>query len=303
MVHVRHGVRLLGLAAGVTAVLVAVAAPAFAEWGGDATTGGSRLSFYERKELQQIKRAAAEAAAAKAAKAAEYASVANCGTNTPDSPVTDDFCTAAAKACAGNTAGQGLGPSVRLFKREVDAAGKPIGPWVQYGITCFPQDAPGAPARALTMAMVQAAFHDTAFARPSLKIQPKGNVTLVTLPTYFQLAWPQAGFQPGEVDRPDPGRMLGFDVQIRPLLESVEYVYGDGTTSGPTTSRGGPYPSGDIRKAYDRSGTFPVRADVTYRGQFRVGGGEWIDIPGTVSVQGTPENLQVKTAHARLVSH
>jgi hypothetical protein len=282
---------------------VAAAGPAFAEWGGDATSGGSRLSFYERKELQQIKRAAAEAAAAKAATRYEYASVANCGSNTPDTPVADNFCKQAVLACAGNTPQQGLGPSVKLYRREVEATGAPQGPWELLGTTCFPQDAPGAPARALTMAMVQAAFHDTAFARPSLNVQPKGNVTLVTLPTYFELAWPQAGFQPGEVDRPDPARVLGFDVEIRPLLESVVYVYGDGSTSGPTTSGGGPYPRGDIRKAYDEPGTFPVRADVTYRGQFRVDGGEWIDIPGTVTVQGTPEDLQVKTAHARLVSH
>ena len=295
----------------VTALCLLIAAtvlgaePALASgpiWG-NTTQDGARMSMYDRKELLDIKRAAAEVAAPKAVKRFEYTTVANCPGTQPGSSTANDFCAAAAKACAGNKPEQGLGPSAKLFKREVDAAGKPSGPWVQYGITCFPQDAPGAPARALTMAMVQAAFHDTAFARPSLKIQPKGNVTLVTLPTYFELAWPQAGFQPGEVDRPDPGRMLGFDVQIRPLLESVEYVYGDGTTSGPTTSRGGPYPSGDIRKAYDRSGTFPVRADVTYRGQFRVDGGEWIDIPGTVSVQGTPEDLQVKTAHARLVSH
>jgi hypothetical protein len=279
-----------------------VAGPAYAGWGGDATTGGSRLSFYERKELQQIKKAAAEAASAKAAQRYEYASVANCGSNTPDTPVGDNFCTEAVLICAGNTPAQGLGPSVKLFRREVDAAGKPAGPWVQYGVTCFPQDAPGAPRRTLTMAMVQAAFHDTTFAKPTLQVQPRGSVTLVTLPTYFELAWPQAGFQPGEVDHPDPARMLGFRVEIRPVLGSVEYVYGDGTTSGPTNSLGGPYPDGDIRKAYDHAGTFPVRADVTYRGQFRVGGGAWIDIPGDVTVRGAPEDLQVKTAHARLVT-
>ena len=150
------------------------------------------------------------------------------------------------------------------------------------------------------MAQVLAAFHDTDFAKPSVQIQPKGNVTLVTLPTYFELTWPSAGFAPGEVDAVDPARMLGFRVEIRPQFKSVVYVYGDGSTSGATTSRGGPYPSGDIRHAYDEAGTFPVRADVTYTGQFRVAGGQWIDIPGQVTIQGQPEDLQVRTAKARL---
>jgi hypothetical protein len=41
---------------------------------------------------------------------------------------------------------------------------------------------------------------NTAFAKPAAHIQPEGNITLVTLPTYFAATWPQAGFQPGEID-------------------------------------------------------------------------------------------------------
>jgi hypothetical protein len=296
--------RRAGLAVGLAALLIAVAVPAYAGWGGDATAGGSRLSFYERKELQQIKKAAAEAVSAKAAKRYDYASVANCGSNTPDTPVADDFCNEAILECAGNSPDQGVGPSVRLFRRQVDAAGKALGPWIQYGLTCFPQDAPGAPARPmLTMNQILAAFHDTDFAKPTVNIQPKGNVTLVRLQTYFALQWPTAGFQPGEVDHPDPARMLGYQVDIEPVLRSVDYVYGDGSSSGPTTSLGGPYPSGDVHKAYERAGDFPVRADVRYGGRFRVAGGDWIDIPGEVTIRGVEETLAVKTAHARLVTN
>jgi hypothetical protein len=173
---------------------------------------------------------------------------------------------------------------------------------VPYGITCFPEEAPGA-RPSVTMAMVLAAFHDTTFAKPSLEVQPKGNITLVTLPTYFETQWPQAGFEPGEIDRVDPARMAGFRVDIRPWAKSITYVYGDGSTSGPTTSLGGSYPEGDITKTYASAGTFAVRADVTYTGEYRVNGGAWVDIPGDVTVRGIPETLQVKTAHARLVNH
>jgi hypothetical protein len=153
------------------------------------------------------------------------------------------------------------------------------------------------------MAMVLAAFHDTDFARPALSVEPQGNVTLVTLPTYFQTSWPRSGYQPGEIDQVDPARMAGFRVEIRPTVRSVTYDYGDGSTSGATSSLGGPYPVGDVTKTYTRAGDFAVRADVTYSGQFRVNGGQWIDIPGDVTIRGTPERLTVATAHARLVAH
>ena len=250
-----------------------------------------------------MKQIRAAAAASKAGPRFEYASVADCGNNSPDSANPDDLCRDAALACAGNTPEQGLGPSVRLFRRPVNAAGAPTGPWVQYGSTCFPEDAPGPVRPRVTMAMVLAAFHDTDFARPTLEVQPRGNVTLVTLPTYFQTSWPQSGYQPGEIDQVDPARMAGFRVEIRPKVKSVTYDYGDGSTSGATTSLGGPYPEGDITRTYTRAGDFTVRADVTYSGQFRVNGGQWIDIPGDVTIRGTPEDLTVKTAHARLVSH
>jgi hypothetical protein len=118
----------------------------------------------------------------------------------------------------------------------VDAAGAPTGPWVQYGITCFPESAPGPARPRVTMAMIVAAFHDTDFAKPTVEIEPKGNVTLVTLPTYFQTMWPRQGYQPGEVDQVDPARMAGFRVEVRPMIKSISYVYGDGSTSGATTA-------------------------------------------------------------------
>ena len=90
---------------------------------------------------------------------------------------------------------------------------------------------------------------------------------------------------------------------IQPTAKSITYGLGDGTSSGPTNSLGGPYPEGDITKAYPRAGDFTVRAGATYTGQFRVNGGEWIDIHGDVTIQGTPETLTVKTAKARLVTH
>lgn len=228
----------------------------------------------------------------------EYASVANCPGTVPGSSNADSFCQPAMAACAGNSPAQGLGPSVKVFRRTAASGGSPPGPWVQVGVTCFPQRVPGSPT--LGMAQIVSAFHDTRFAVPSLRIQPKGNVTLVNLATYFELTWPSEGFAPGEVDHPDPARLLGFRIEIRPLLRDVTYVFGDGQTMGPTTRTGGPFPDGDVTHTYGRSGDLLVRADVTYVGQFRVADGAWVDIPGDVRVRGTSQRLQVRTAEARL---
>ncbi len=232
----------------------------------------------------------------------QYTSVANCPGAAPGSPGADMFCGQAVAACAGHTAAQGLGPSVVVLRREVDAQGNPMGTrWQEIGITCFPDLVPGR--ATLGMAQVLAAFHDTAFAVARPVIQPTGGRTLVNLPTYFAVDWPAAGFQPGEVDHVDPARMLGYRVDIRPRLESVTYRFGDGTAYGPTTSLGGPYPFGDVVTTYHATGIVQVRLDVTYGGQFRVAGGPWLDIPDTVTVTGAPVPLEVAEASAHLVTH
>ena len=186
---------------------------------------------------------------------------------------------------------------VRLYRRELNAAGNPITGWTTIGTTCYPELVPGKPV--LGMGQILAAFRNTPWAKPTVHIQPVGNATLVTLPTYFAVTWTQAGFQPGEADTVT---LLGQQVQIRPTLESYSYVFGDGTTLGPTASPGGPYPSGDITHAYPKAGTYDTHIDITFGGEFTLDGGAWITIPDTVTVAGPVQPLTVKTSHARLVT-
>lgn len=271
---------------------------AVADVGGSTTGDGAKLgAVLGTAELAKLS-AGQMAGAGHRSDPYEYASAANCPGSTPGSVNADNFCQAALAACAGNSLAQGLGPSVRVFRRTLASGVAPAGPWVQVGVTCFPQGVPGR--RTLGMAQVVAAFHDTRFAVPTLVIQPKGNLTLVNLPTYFELAWSPEGYAPGEVDHPDPATLLGYRIEIRPLLRDVTYVFGDGQSVGPTTRTGGPFPDGDIRHSYDHAGAVLVRADATYVGQFRLTGGPWVDIPGDVHVRGTAQRLQVTTAEARL---
>ncbi|MFN8099488.1 MAG: hypothetical protein U0Q21_14510 [Dermatophilaceae bacterium] len=186
----------------------------------------------------------------------------------------------------------GNGPAVWVFQRRIN----PDTPWERQGYTCYPNLIPGK----VDLLAIGAAFHRTTLATPGLHIQPEGNLTLVTLPTYFEVEWPSAGFQPGEDDILDPRDWFGMTITIRPQLDSLTYDFGDGTSQGPTTSTGGPYPTGDIVHTYADPGTYSVRADAVYRGYVSIDDSEWIEIPGEVAIPGTPENLRVATARNHL---
>jgi len=228
----------------------------------------------------------------------EYSSDYACAFSQPDHVEDRTICMGAYLACAGNTAAEGQGPQVMLFRRELDPAGKPITAWTTIGTTCHPELVPGKPV--LGLGPILAAFHNTAFTKPTVHIQPEGNLTLVTLATYFEVTWPAAGFKPGEIDTTT---LLGYQVRIRPTVQGYTYLFGDGTSLGPTTSSGGIYPDGDITHTYPTPGLYPTRIDITYSGEFSVNAGAWIPIPDTVTIAGAIQPLTVKTAHARLVAH
>ncbi|NHI20647.1 hypothetical protein H9L10_07405 [Phycicoccus endophyticus] len=189
----------------------------------------------------------------------------------------------------------------RVVRRDGTPVVGPLGEWVEVALTCWPEAVPGNE-NALTMAMIRDAFHDTDFTVPTVNIQPEGDVTLVNLPTFFEARFPDAGFGPDEVDHPDPARLLGHPIDVRPRLKSVTYHLGEDTV-GPTQDLGGPYPDGSVVQTYTRPGRYQVRLDIVYTGQFRVGGGAWVDIPGEVALQGTPVTLTVREATARLYTH
>ncbi|MFW5471091.1 hypothetical protein ACOCJ4_13720 [Knoellia sp. CPCC 206435] len=168
--------------------------------------------------------------------------------------------------------------------------------WERIDYTCLASLVPGS-TNALTMQMILDQFHKTAFAKPSASIQPVGLKTLVNLPTYYELRWPTEGFEPGE---PDSATLVGRRVEIEPVFVSATYLFGDGEAVGPVESLGGPHPTGDIVHTYRTKTVAPVQINATYSGRFRVDGGAWITIPDTVTIEGTPSNLTVAEAKARL---
>ena len=196
--------------------------------------------------------------------------------------------------------GLGPGPMTWIWSRRIDVNGAPTGPWVRTGFSCnLPVSTVGPGARpALTVAAIRDAFRQVDFALPAVNVQPEGNVTLVNLPTYFEVQWPELGVQPREIAEV---QLLGRNVRIRPLGKSFLYRFGDGHQLGPTSDVGGPYPDGRIRHTYTR----PARAAVvsvvaTYGGEFSVDEGPWQEVGETITINGPAEGVQVREARARL---
>jgi hypothetical protein len=277
------------------AIILVSAGPAIAEFDGEATQDGIETSV-SRTVLDRARTGLDLQSGGPEERVFEYTSVMACQFSVPGGASAEVGCVGAVQACAGNTAEQGLGPQVRLFRRELGPGGVPVGGWQLIGTTCHPDLVPGE--SGLGMAQILAAFHNTAWAKPEVHVQPEGNLTLVTLPTYFEVIWPAAGFEPGEVDTVS---LLGSQVRIRPTVHGYTYVFGDGATTGPTRSPGGPYPDGEITHVYPKAGVYDTRIEITYGGQFSIGGGPWLPIPDIVTVAGPDQPVTVTTARSRLV--
>jgi len=223
----------------------------------------------------------------------EYRVVNVCSVNAADAQ-----CMASIMACAGI----GPGPLSRVTRRLMDVAGRPVGSWEDLGATCFPNSPPGVQQPTITYAMIRDAFHLTPWAKAVITTQPKGDVTLVGLKTYFKVNWSTDGYEPGEIDSIDPARMLGHRVDIRPKIVGVTYRFGDGTGFGPTPDLGGVYPTGGIVHTYSTKGVYATHVEVVWTADFRVDGGPWTAIPETVTITGPDTPVTVKIAKAVLVS-
>ena len=224
----------------------------------------------------------------------DYSVSTMCGGINATEPGHDEACTLSNTRCATNPPTDGDGPAVYVFRREIE----PDTDWTLLGITCWPELVPGD--KTPTMAMIEAAFHRTPFALPGVHIQPEGNRTLVTLPTYFALEWTEKGFEPEEIDTLNPRDWFGLTVRVKPVFQSVTYSFGDGTGEGPTTKLGGPYPTGDIVHPYDTGGVYDTQVTAVVTGQVSLNGSEWIDIPGQADLAGPVTPLTVLTARNHL---
>ena len=145
----------------------------------------------------------------------------------------------------------------------------------------------------LTPGMVAAALARIPLPAAALKVQPANGRTLVNFDTNFYT----------EIQPQDRTiTLLGQQVDLHIVPSRFGWRFGDGealTTDQP----GAPYPHLDVTHSYLRKGAVAPSVDTTYTAQFRVNGGPWRDVPGSVTIAGAPVDLEVLTATPTLVGY
>lgn len=160
-----------------------------------------------------------------------------------------------------------------------------------WNIGCDPEDLVESPEAVLTPGLVAAAFRRLPLPAAELVVQPPNGRTLVNFETNFYT-------EQGEFTR--AVRLLGRRVELRIWPSGFGWRFGDGERRE-STSPGAAYPHLEITHSYARTGRVAPSVDVTYAAQFRVGGGPWRDVAGTVTIPGEPRQLRVVEARPVLV--
>ncbi len=133
---------------------------------------------------------------------------------------------------------------------------------------------------------VLSALERTGLPYLTVQTQPAGE-TLVNFDTIFYVDPQQVS-----VDL----TILGQAVDVVATPAGYAWSFGDGSGLS-TTSPGAPYPSKDITHRYpDADVTVEPSVTVSYTARFRVGGGAWQDIDGTVSSAGPGTPLLISEA-------
>lgn len=223
--------------------------------------------------------------------------------------MSDSQCSNGRTACMTEGGGSGGFKPPTITYVRVDG-----GDWTQTGLSCGPPtsvdlpetvdggattvqvQAPPVP----TLGQIQSAFRSLPFSKPSVTVQPKGQRTAKNFTTYYAAEWPDdKGLQPGEVSK--KVKLLSWSVEFKVAAKDYRYNYGDGSSSGWTTSSGGTYPNGDITHKYAKTGDVDVDVDARLTGKYRVNGGDWQDIDTVADLQDEPSfTLEVRGTKTRL---
>lgn len=145
----------------------------------------------------------------------------------------------------------------------------------------------------ITNAMVARAFKRIPLPPSRLVVQPPGGETLVNFATNFYTE--AAPFERSVT-------LVGQRVDLRIRPSGFGWSFGDGTVTR-TTTPGAAYPALDVTHEYARAGRVGPSVDTTYSADFRVNGGPWEPVVGTVTMTGAPVALQVRTASPTLVGY
>ncbi len=151
----------------------------------------------------------------------------------------------------------------------------------------------GAPPPAVTDALIATAFQRIPLPPSTFSIQPPGGRTLVNFETNF-FTEKESLYR--------TVRLLGQRVDLRIDVHSYTWHFDDGqsiTTSKP----GAPYPRLQITHNYLQTGRYGPALDTTWVADYRVNGGAWRTVPGSVTIAGSPNNLRAIEARPTLVGY
>ncbi|MGZ4438424.1 MAG: hypothetical protein ACXVW6_12340 [Nocardioidaceae bacterium] len=145
----------------------------------------------------------------------------------------------------------------------------------------------------ITNALVLRALRRVGLPDSDLQVQPANGRTLVNFATNFFT-------RSAPFDR--TVRLLGQRVDLHVWPSSYAWSFGDGAaTSGEEAGR--PYPHLEVTHRYRRAGRVAPSVDTTYSARYRVNGGAWRDVVGTVTIPGAPVGLRVTEARPVLVGY
>jgi hypothetical protein len=166
------------------------------------------------------------------------------------------------------------------------------GSWSISNVECWDPDEAGAVRRTLTWQDVLSAIRRVGV--PAGEVEAPA-YTLVNLDTTFYT-------EPHDVQR--TLSIIGYTVDVDVVSDAYAWHWGDSATTT-TSTPGAPYPSTDVTHTYRRAtrGDAPMvlSVDVTYQARYRVDGGDWIDIPETITVDGPATAMPIKQASPVLV--
>jgi hypothetical protein len=180
-------------------------------------------------------------------------------------------------------------PHAFIMVSLTDRKAVPLAEWCAGGVVPVPSTA---------------ALHDEVvrlLVAPTLGVSPNTGSALVHLPTLFWVNTPREV----ELGR---SKLVGFPVSLRVHYLRTEFDFGDGGSGVLTPGVGIPYdPGQDCGDCADRfghsyadTGPVTVTARAFWTGQFRVGTGTWVDIPGEVTAV-TPSTTSFTVRQSRTV--